>query len=172
MGFYRGLGPTIVSTIPHAGVALSTYQMSKEFFTRLANAEQPTAAALVGAATVSTVCGLTVSAPMHVIKTRLIMGNGSIGTLRLIRDTWQHEGPGETVMLSAHWLALTRTHDSGFFPWLCAVARQGHPGSHWCVTHWQDLSRGGLTQLCTVSFGAYEFFRRAFGLQEKHHKKH
>lgn len=92
-GFYVGLIPALVSTIPHAGTSLSTYQLTKDLLCDLRKVEHPDAVVLLSAASISTVAGTTVSTPMHVIKTRLILGTPNQGgAMQLIRSTWAKEG--------------------------------------------------------------------------------
>ncbi len=90
--FYRGLTPVLLSTIPHAGTTLSSYQISRDLLTEWSGEQHTPAWALVAAATASTVCGTTVATPLHVIKTRIIMGQAPRGALALIADIWKHEG--------------------------------------------------------------------------------
>ena len=69
-GFYRGLTPVVLSAIPHSGTSLTTYQMAKDYFAKLSPSGEVTTLGLMGAATISTICGQLVSAPLHVVKVR------------------------------------------------------------------------------------------------------
>lgn len=69
LGFYRGLTPVVLSTIPHAGTSLASYQISRDQLASVAGQEHPPAWVLLSAAAISTVCGTTVATPLHVIKT-------------------------------------------------------------------------------------------------------
>ena len=67
-GFYRGLGAVTLSTIPHSGVTLMSYQMSKDFFEAMSPTGQISASGLMAASAFSTIAGQTVSQPLHVLK--------------------------------------------------------------------------------------------------------
>ena len=90
--FYRGLTPVVLSTIPHAGTSLASYQISRDKLADLAGGEHPPAWVLLSAATISTVCGTTVATPLHVIKTRVIMRQAPDGAIALIGSIWKNEG--------------------------------------------------------------------------------
>jgi solute carrier family 25 (mitochondrial phosphate transporter), member 23/24/25/41 len=152
-GFYRGVGPAVLSTIPHSGVTLTSYTAAKDFFARRSPTGHASSTGLMIAAAVSTICGQVVSQPLHVIKVRLIMGpnthlhGGSHGAhataaatrdyghgaINVIKNTWKFEGP------------------SGFFRGFTPAIVKGLP-SH------------------CISLGVYEYFRRVWGVEKK--KKH
>ncbi|EGC35934.1 hypothetical protein DICPUDRAFT_32594 [Dictyostelium purpureum] len=72
--FYRGLGASIVSTIPHSGVNMMVYEFLKFEVVKRTGAEFPTPTQLLLCASASSVCGQLVGYPFHVIKCRLITG--------------------------------------------------------------------------------------------------
>jgi solute carrier family 25 phosphate transporter 23/24/25/41 len=72
-GFYRGVGPAVLSTIPHSGVTLTSYTAVKDFFASQSPTGHASSLGLMTAATISTICGQVVSQPLHVLKVCFFM---------------------------------------------------------------------------------------------------
>ncbi|EGG15839.1 EF-hand domain-containing protein [Cavenderia fasciculata] len=70
--FYRGLGASIFSTIPHAGINMTVYEGLKHEIIKRTGTAYPSSTALLACASVSSVCGQMVGYPFHVIKTRIV----------------------------------------------------------------------------------------------------
>ena len=87
--FYRGCGVVCLSTIPHSGTSLMTYQIVKDYFASRSETGHAstagksihipllssqlsltTASGLMAAASVSTVLGQVIACPFHVLKVR------------------------------------------------------------------------------------------------------
>ncbi|EFA75857.1 EF-hand domain-containing protein [Heterostelium album PN500] len=72
--FYRGLGASILSTIPHSGINMLVYETLKHEIIKRSPAEIATPSQLLLCASISSTMGQVVSYPIHVIKTRLVTG--------------------------------------------------------------------------------------------------
>ncbi|KAL6073933.1 Mitochondrial carrier [Balamuthia mandrillaris] len=135
--FYRGLSTVLISTFPHSGVALMTYDLSKTLVSRLApssaTSSSPSVLPLLFCATSSTLAGTLISHPLHVVKSRLIMQG--------VAAHQHHHLPGGHTAMERHYTGLVdclrQTYNGegikGFYRGFLPSLVKGIP-SH-CITY-------------------------------------
>jgi solute carrier family 25 phosphate transporter 23/24/25/41 len=86
--FFRGMGVSLASTIPLAGVNLTLYEKAKNFLVKDTPGHEPGVLSLLAAGCISSTASQIMFYPMHTIKARLILQNHSGATTEAYKGAW------------------------------------------------------------------------------------
>ena len=86
--FFRGIGVSLASTIPLAGVNLMLYEKVKKFLVKDSPGHEPGVGALLAAGCISSTSSQVLFYPMHTIKARLILQNHEGATTKAYKGSF------------------------------------------------------------------------------------